>query len=172
MTSLGFQVLSPSMIKRLWCILKGFLSSAVVNNLPVSAGDIRVLSFIPGLGRSPGGGNGNPLQYSCLRNPRDRGAWWATVHRVVESDTTEQLRTSFTYCFNLVVSESSHASLGLLSLDIQIFSFFQQSLLKLLSPMYFSLSQGRGTPHVFGGPCLSACVYLFMSGTYQPWLTM
>ena len=44
---------------------------------------------IPGLGRSPGGGHGNPLQYSCLENPMDRGAWQAMVHRVTESDTTE-----------------------------------------------------------------------------------
>ena len=45
--------------------------------------------LIPGSGRSPGEGNGNPLQYSCLENPMDRGAWWATVHRVAkESDTT------------------------------------------------------------------------------------
>jgi len=53
----------------------------VVKNLPASAGDP---SSIPGLGRSPGGGNGNPLQYSCLRNPMDRGAWWATVHGVAK----------------------------------------------------------------------------------------
>ena len=52
------------------------------------AGD---LSSIPGLGRSPGEGNGNPLQYSCLENPVDRGTWQATVHGVTESDTTEQL---------------------------------------------------------------------------------
>ena len=44
---------------------------------------------IPGLGRCPGGGHGNPSQYSCLENPRDRGAWWAVVHRVTELDTTE-----------------------------------------------------------------------------------
>ena len=44
-----------------------------------------------GSGRSPGEGNGNPLQYSCLKNPMDTGAWWATAHRVTESDITEQL---------------------------------------------------------------------------------
>ena len=44
---------------------------------------------IPGWGRSPGGGHGNPLQYSCLESPKDRGAWWATVHGVAELETTE-----------------------------------------------------------------------------------
>ena len=57
----------------------------VVKNLPASPGDIRDMGWIPGLGRSPGGGNGNPLQYSCLENSMDRGAWWATVHRVAKS---------------------------------------------------------------------------------------
>ena len=57
----------------------------VVNNLPANAGDRREVGLIPGRGRSPGGGNHNPLRYSCLENPMDRGAWWATVHRVVKS---------------------------------------------------------------------------------------
>ena len=47
------------------------------------------MGLIPGSGRSPGGGHGTPLQYSCLENPMDRGAWWATVHTVAESDTNE-----------------------------------------------------------------------------------
>ena len=59
----------------------------VVRNPPASAGDIRDAGSIPGSGRSPGGGNGNPLQYSCLENPMDRGAWWATVHGVSKSQT-------------------------------------------------------------------------------------
>ena len=56
---------------------------------PVNARDIRDLGLIPGLGRSPGRGQGNPLQYSCLENPMERGAWWARVHGVTESDMTE-----------------------------------------------------------------------------------
>ena len=59
----------------------------VVKNLPANAEDTRDTGSIPGLGRSPGGGNGNPLQYSCLENPTDRGAWWATVCGVTNSRT-------------------------------------------------------------------------------------
>ena len=62
----------------------------MVKNLPTSAGDLREEDSTPGLGRSPGGGHGIPLQYSCLSNPMDRGAWQATAHRVAESDTTEE----------------------------------------------------------------------------------
>ena len=57
----------------------------VVKNPPAHAGDLRDPSLIPGLGRSPGGENGNPLQYSCLENPMDRGASEATVHGVAKS---------------------------------------------------------------------------------------
>ena len=59
----------------------------VVKNLPNSAGDIRDAGSIPGSVRSPAGGYGNPLQCSGLENPMDRGAWWATVHRVTKSWT-------------------------------------------------------------------------------------
>ena len=59
----------------------------VVKNPPASAGDIRDVGSFPESGRSPGGGHGNPLQYSCLENPMDRRAWWATVHRVAQSHT-------------------------------------------------------------------------------------
>ena len=59
----------------------------VVKNPPANAGDARDMGLIPGLGRSPGVGNGNPLQYSGLENPMDRGAWWATVHSIAKSWT-------------------------------------------------------------------------------------
>ena len=59
----------------------------VEKNLPANAGDVRDASLIPGLGRAPGEGHGNPLQYSCLENPMDRGAWRATVCRVAKSKT-------------------------------------------------------------------------------------
>ena len=59
----------------------------VVNNLPDNAGDKRDVGSIPGSGRSPRGGHGNPFQFSCLKNSMDRGAWQATVHRVAKSRT-------------------------------------------------------------------------------------
>ena len=59
----------------------------MVKNLPAKAGDARDAASAPGSGRSPGEGNGNPLQYSCLENSMDRGAWWATVHGVTKSRT-------------------------------------------------------------------------------------
>ena len=61
----------------------------MVKNTPGNAKDVRDTGLIPGSGRSPGGEHGNPFQYSCLENVMDRGAWWAIVHRVTESTTTE-----------------------------------------------------------------------------------
>ena len=59
----------------------------VVKNLPANAGDVKDMGSIPELGRSPGGGNGSPLQYSCLKSPRDRGACQATVYGVTKGQT-------------------------------------------------------------------------------------
>ena len=65
-----------------------FPGGSVINNLSANAGDV---GSIPGSGRSPGEENGNPLQYSCLENSIDRGAWLATVHEVTELNTTKHL---------------------------------------------------------------------------------
>ena len=79
----------PCLSARSWQLptndLPGFPGGAVVKNPPANAGDARDGGSIPGWGRSPKVGNGNPLQYSCLENPLDRGAWWATVYRVAKS---------------------------------------------------------------------------------------
>ena len=69
-------------------ITLGFPGGSEVKASVCNVGD---LGSIPGSGRSPGEGNGNPLQYYCLENPMDGGAWWATVHGVAQSDTTELL---------------------------------------------------------------------------------
>ena len=69
----------------------------MVKKSPANAGDIRDVDLIPGLGRSPGVGHGNPIQYSCLENLMDRGAWWATDHGVTKSQTRlKQLSTACT----------------------------------------------------------------------------
>ena len=77
----------------------------VVKNPLANAGNLRDADSIPELGRSPGGGHGNPIQYSCLENPVDRGAWWATVHRVTQNQTQiKQLSThahTYTYICTL-----------------------------------------------------------------------
>ena len=67
----------------------GFSGGSVEKNPPTNAGDTGDVGSILGSGRSPRGGNDNPLQYSCLGNPMDRGTWWATVYGVTESDMTE-----------------------------------------------------------------------------------
>ena len=70
-----------------------FPGDIVVKRPPASEGEIRDVDSIPGSGKSTGVGNVNPLQYSCLENPMGRGTWWAAVHRITESDTTERLHS-------------------------------------------------------------------------------
>ena len=72
----------------------GFPGGSHSKESAYNAGD---LGLIPGLGRAAGGGHGNPLQYSCLENSMDRGAWWDIVHGIEESDTIEPLRLSLSF---------------------------------------------------------------------------
>ena len=72
--------------------MEAFPDDGVVKNPSANAGDTRDVGLIVGLGRAPEEGNGYTFQYSCLENPKNRGAWWATVHGVAESYMTEQLR--------------------------------------------------------------------------------
>ena len=90
----------------LFCAILGFPGGSVVKNPSTNVGDV---DSIPGLGRFPGGGNGNPFQYSCLENPIDRGGWQAMVHRVTKSQTwlNDWIHTYISiydktniYCFN------------------------------------------------------------------------
>ena len=91
----------------------GFPGGSVVKNLPANAGDSDNASSIPGSGRSPGGGNGNPLQYSCLENPMDRGAWKAAVHGVAKSWTQLSNRAQ-THCIHTVQKSNKKKSIPLL----------------------------------------------------------
>ena len=75
----------------------------VVKNPPANTGEVRDACLIPGLGRSSGEGNDNPLQYSCLKNPKDRGAWWATVHGVTKS---WGVTNSFTFIEQLLIRKT------------------------------------------------------------------
>ena len=85
--------------------LGGFPGGSEVKASACNTGD---LGSIPWSGRSPGEGNGNPLQYSCLENPMDRGAWWATIHGVTESDTTERLHFHFSLGGRWLPSDVPH----------------------------------------------------------------
>ena len=82
----------------------GFQVVLVVKNLPANAGDIRDVGLILELGRSPGRGHGNLLQYSCLEDPLDRGAWRATVYRVAKSWTQLEQHGTHIYCCSVTKS--------------------------------------------------------------------
>ena len=81
----------------------------VVKNLPANAEDIRDTGSIPGLERSPGGGHGNPLQYSCLENSIDKGAWQAAVHSMAKSQTQLSMHTPLPLpFFFLIILKQKH----------------------------------------------------------------
>ena len=79
--------LLPDLFMLDMCLYGASQVALVVKNPPANAGDIRDMGSVPGLGRSPGRGHDNPLQYSCLETPTDRGAWRAIVHTVTKSQT-------------------------------------------------------------------------------------
>ena len=80
----------------------------MVENPAANVEDAGDTGSVPGLGRSPGGGNDNPLQYSCLENSMDRGAWWAIVHDVAESDKTEQISRHTQCLIRILEVQPSH----------------------------------------------------------------
>ena len=109
-------------------------AAAAVKNPPANAEDIRDAGSIPGLGRSPGGGHGNPLRYSCLENHMDRGAWQAAVHRAAKNGTwLKQLTTQAHTCF--ITYLSIHSSFCAL-INPSPFSMNFKICVKLLCPFF------------------------------------
>ena len=112
----------------------------MVKNLPASEGDIRDVSLIPVLGRFPGGGHGNPLQYLCLENPMDRRTWQATVHRVSKSRTqlkqlSTHVLTSKFYQWNCTISTIHFCNIFLILLLFILFYFiFKLYIIVLVLP--------------------------------------
>ena len=136
--------------------------SLVVKNLPASAGDTRDVGLIPGLGRAPGGGHGNPLQYSRLENPKDRGAWWAIVLRVAQSWTwLRQLGTQASML--CLVLKIIHPFLPLLyimrSLNTET---AQRSCLHLLKLLCSSTNQAAGACRMNGWSVPETWIFLIL----------
>ena len=107
-TSVKFKVVSsgsfPLFLGKEYLVLRGFPGGSVVKNSPTNEGDA---DLIPGSGRSPGGGNSNPLQYSCWNNPMDRGAWRATVHGITKSQTQLSMHAPSIYLLPRLISLTS-----------------------------------------------------------------
>ena len=105
----------------------------VVKNPPASTGDIKGTDSIPGSERSPGEGNGYPLQYSCLENSMDRGAWWVAVHGVSEeSDATEQVSRQ-------IMSNVEHLFMCLIVINLWPFNLSSQILFCSLRSSFWKL---------------------------------
>ena len=93
-------------------------------NPPASAGDIRDMGSVPRLGRSPRGGHGNPLQYSCLENPMDRGAWQATVHSVEQSQTRLKQLSMHARDLDILILTHMHAYMWYMCMHMLTYGFF------------------------------------------------
>ena len=104
----------------------GLPVGTVVKNLPASAGETKDSGSIPESGRSPEEGTSNPLQYSCMGNPMDRGAWWATVHGVAESATAKYASILYTQAHVLFLGK---VSVGSIASGLRNGSIVQQSLM-------------------------------------------
>ena len=112
----------------------------MVEDLPANAGDARDTGLIPGLGRSPRGGNDNPLPYSCLGNPTDRWAWRATVYRVMkESDMPEHTHIYLTYIF-IILGDSGG---GLTLIQSIVMVKLNSKMLLFFFPRYPTSRKGR-----------------------------
>ena len=106
-------------------VLRGFPGSSNSKTSAYNAGD---LGSIPGSGRSPGEGNGNPLQYSCLENPMDWGAWWATIHGVAKSRTwlSNFTFTFFHVCIGFNIQKTQRGLMTPFCPDISVIQFLQR----------------------------------------------
>ena len=123
----------------IYSLFRAFQVVLVVKNLPANAEDIRDAGLIPGLGRSPGEGNGNPFQYSCLDNPMDRGAWRATVYGVTKRWTRlKQLSTHIHHLCMYVFIMHIYMDLFIiyLSISLSIISVCTYVCIYLSSIMY------------------------------------
>ena len=117
----------------------------MVKKMPANVGD---LGSVPELGRSPGEENGNPLQYSCLENSMGRGAWWATVHRVAELDTSEQLIHTHTHTHTFISKPASFAAFP------SQLSYFILSIAKNFDASFASLLR-------HSGPCYHMALHCY-----------
>ena len=124
----------------------GFPGGSAVKTLPANAEDMRDSGLIPGLGRSPGEGNGNPLQYSCLENRTDGGAQWATVHSITESETAKHT------CTHVKIMKWAHSLLTIHSHTKSSQCYWPYSLLCMLHTLSYL--------YMTGGLCLLIHVIL------------
>ena len=133
-----------------------FPGGSVVKNPPAIAGDAGSISESGG---SHGEGNGNPLLYSCLGNPMDRGAWWATVHRVAESNTTEESDTT-----------EAHRIWGALNLQVQNHRFGGYNEYKLYTDFQGGGGGGENpTPLLFKGQLFGRNCFYWMKSCHVNW---